>query len=228
MPLRTMARRVDEGSTLAELTRIVTDEAARIFETDSAAIELLSGDGRPRCSADSCDWIDSEELAAYGRSAYRRDPLLARLFETHAPAAGRDGRRPWTLIAPIVGGGALAGALRLFRRRRYPCSVVADVWVVAAHLSATMARLGVGGAPFPQLTVRQAQVAELAGAGYSNREIAAALGFTVHAVKKHLGHLFERLHVSNRTELAALVARRGGGLDDGASHRIRIMPFAHP
>lgn len=226
MPLRRMARRINEGSTLAELTRIVTDESASFFDSVSVSIEMLGADGRPTCAADSCDWLPPEDVAAYGRFAYRRDPLLTRLIETHFPATGdRDGRRPWTLIAPIVGGGDLAGAIRLFRDRRYPRSLLTDAAVVSAHLSATVARLGLGGATLPRLTARQAEVAELTRAGYTNREMADALGISVHAIKKHLLHLYERLHVSNRTELAALIAQHGAGLDDGARHRIRVTSF---
>jgi DNA-binding CsgD family transcriptional regulator len=221
-----MARRMNDGTTLAELTRIVTDESRPLFDSHSASIELLGRDGRPEHAADSCDWLPSAALAAYGRSAYRRDPLLAHVVETHMPATGGEGRGPFcSLIAPIVGGGALTGALRLFRSPRYPRSILPDISVISAHLSAIAARLGLGGAPMPRLTIRQTHVADLTRAGYGNREIGDALGISVHAVKKHLAHLFDRLHVSNRTELAALVARHGPRHDDGARHHIRVTSF---
>ncbi len=38
--------------------------------------------------------------------------------------------------------------------------------------------------------------------GYSNRGIAVELGITVHAVKFHLGSIFRKLGVVNRTEAA--------------------------
>src|SRR4051794_27830172 len=38
--------------------------------------------------------------------------------------------------------------------------------------------------------------------GLTNGEIAGRLGVTVHAVKFHLGHIYRKLGVSNRTEAA--------------------------
>ena len=54
------------------------------------------------------------------------------------------------------------------------------------------------------LTPRQREVLEMASRGLTNRQIAASLGLTVHAVKFHLGMVYRALHVANRTEAAFL------------------------
>ena len=44
----------------------------------------------------------------------------------------------------------------------------------------------------------------MAARGLTNRQIAASLGVTVHAVKFHLATIYRELRVSNRTEAAFL------------------------
>ena len=57
-------------------------------------------------------------------------------------------------------------------------------------------------APWKRLTDRETQVAELVAQGLKHREIAERLGISVHTVKNHLRHVFVKLDVSNRVELA--------------------------
>jgi DNA-binding CsgD family transcriptional regulator len=52
------------------------------------------------------------------------------------------------------------------------------------------------------LTETERRVAELAGAGQTNREIADALFMSVHTVEAHLTRIFRTLGVQSRTELA--------------------------
>jgi len=71
--------------------------------------------------------------------------------------------------------------------------------------------------PAMRLTAREREVVALIGAGASNREIASRLGVSVVTVKHHLTHVFDKLGVSNRLELAVyamnrgLVEKEGGG-----------------
>jgi DNA-binding NarL/FixJ family response regulator len=51
------------------------------------------------------------------------------------------------------------------------------------------------------------QVLEIASLGLSNRQIAARLGVTVHAVKYHLAAIYRKLEVTNRTEATVLYLR---------------------
>jgi two-component system NarL family response regulator len=45
--------------------------------------------------------------------------------------------------------------------------------------------------------------------GKSNKEIANELGISERTVKTHLGHLFEKLAVTSRTEAVKIATRRG-------------------
>jgi DNA-binding NarL/FixJ family response regulator len=60
------------------------------------------------------------------------------------------------------------------------------------------------------LTEREREVLELVMHGLGNKAIADRLGVTVAAVKWHLQHIYEKLHVHSRTE-AALKFKQGQG-----------------
>jgi LuxR family maltose regulon positive regulatory protein len=59
------------------------------------------------------------------------------------------------------------------------------------------------------LTARELQVLELLAAGRSNRRIAAELYVTLDTVKKHVGHILDKLGAANRTEAAARARQLG-------------------
>ena len=61
------------------------------------------------------------------------------------------------------------------------------------------------------LTSRQLEVAAQVAAGRSNKEIATRLSVSEETVKHHLTHIFERLGISNRVELAVFAANHGLG-----------------
>jgi two-component system nitrate/nitrite response regulator NarL len=52
----------------------------------------------------------------------------------------------------------------------------------------------------PQLTLRESQVLELVGQGFSNKEIASALNVSVATVKIHVHHVLEKMQVTRRSE----------------------------
>ena len=60
-----------------------------------------------------------------------------------------------------------------------------------------------------QLTPRELVTLRLMADGHSNKEIAAALSISERTVKTHLGHLFEKLGVTSRTEAVRVATRRG-------------------
>jgi DNA-binding NarL/FixJ family response regulator len=60
-----------------------------------------------------------------------------------------------------------------------------------------------------QLTPRELATLRLMADGKSNKEIAGELGISERTVKTHLGHLFEKLGVTSRTEALKLANRRG-------------------
>jgi DNA-binding NarL/FixJ family response regulator len=60
-----------------------------------------------------------------------------------------------------------------------------------------------------RLTEREHDVATAVGAGLSNAEIAAQLYLSVPTVKAHIGHLFTKLEVTNRVQVAICVHDAG-------------------
>jgi len=52
------------------------------------------------------------------------------------------------------------------------------------------------------LSSRELEVLEMAALGLTNAEIAERLTITVHAIKFHLGSIYRKLGVDNRTEAA--------------------------
>lgn len=60
------------------------------------------------------------------------------------------------------------------------------------------------------LAPRQREIAEMAAAGASVREIAAALGISRDTVKAHLRRIYQRLDVASRLELRCALQRGGG------------------
>jgi two-component system NarL family response regulator len=60
-----------------------------------------------------------------------------------------------------------------------------------------------------QLTPRELATLRLMADGKANKEIANALGISDRTVKTHLGHLFEKLGVTSRTEAVKIATRRG-------------------
>ena len=59
-----------------------------------------------------------------------------------------------------------------------------------------------------RLTVRENEILRRTSSGQTNAQVAGDLGVTVHAVKFHLGSIFRKLDVHNRTEAAAVYLRR--------------------
>jgi DNA-binding NarL/FixJ family response regulator len=68
-------------------------------------------------------------------------------------------------------------------------------------------RNGDGSSPRPGLTPRQLEVAKLVTAGKTNRQIAEQLFLSVKGVESHLSRIFDRLEVSSRAGVAAIVER---------------------
>jgi DNA-binding NarL/FixJ family response regulator len=58
----------------------------------------------------------------------------------------------------------------------------------------------------PELSRREAEIAQLAARGLSNREIAERLFVSVRTVEGHLHRLYAKLGVSDRSELSPFVA----------------------
>ena len=69
-----------------------------------------------------------------------------------------------------------------------------------------------------QLTARENEILQFLARGLSNKEIASQINTTVFTVRKHIEHIYEKLHVHCRTEAAAKYLRRapsGAGKEPG-------------
>ena len=70
---------------------------------------------------------------------------------------------------------------------------------------------GGGGNGWTTLTGAEAQVARLVSDGSTNHEIADRLFLSPHTVNSHLRHIFTKLAINSRTELARIVAEHDAG-----------------
>jgi DNA-binding NarL/FixJ family response regulator len=109
-----------------------------------------------------------------------------------------------------------AGAIGYLLKDSAPADVVAGVRAAAAQGSPIDPRVartlltdgrGPGGAPAgPALSPRELEVLRLVSRGLANKQIGRALGISERTVKVHLGNVFRRIGVQDRTS-AALWAR---------------------
>jgi DNA-binding NarL/FixJ family response regulator len=96
----------------------------------------------------------------------------------------------------------VAAAVRWIRAIRTAQSVPAPATTENDKVDVTPSAL-------EQLTRAEVSVATYVAQGFTNRAIAAELFVSVKAVEFHLGHIFRKLTLSNRTQLAALLANSG-------------------
>ena len=70
---------------------------------------------------------------------------------------------------------------------------------------------GIGGKPGSDgdLTAMELRIVALVGTGQTSREVASALFMSVRTVDSHLGHIYRKLGLRSRTELALWVSMRG-------------------
>lgn len=84
-----------------------------------------------------------------------------------------------------------------------------DVLAGKTYLAPAAAAKLAEGVTRVQLTPRELATLRLLADGKSNKEIAGELGISERTVKTHLGHLFEKLAVTSRTEAVKIATRRG-------------------
>jgi DNA-binding NarL/FixJ family response regulator len=84
-----------------------------------------------------------------------------------------------------------------------------DVLAGKTYLAPAAAAKLAEGVTRVQLTPRELSTLQLIADGRSNKEIASELGISERTVKTHLGHLFDKLGVTSRTEAVKIATRRG-------------------
>jgi DNA-binding CsgD family transcriptional regulator len=142
--------------------------------------------------------------------AGRVDGQLAALIARHAGGlAARDADAFLRVADEYTGQGlrlyaaeAAAQAVTALRARRSPraAGVSARLGELLAGCDARTPALT---ASRPALTEREGQIARLAAAGVPSREIADRLFLSTRTVDNHLTHVYTKLGVTRRTELAA-------------------------
>ena len=65
------------------------------------------------------------------------------------------------------------------------------------------------GLPYEQLTQRELEVLQLAAEGMNNKEIAERLVISEKTVKNHIGNIFSKLQVNDRTQAILYALRKG-------------------
>jgi DNA-binding CsgD family transcriptional regulator len=188
---------------LAELTLGESNTARRLSEEE---LQLARAFGAPRALGVA---LRAAGLVAGGQ---RGEALLREAIEV---LAGPDTR--------LEQARALADLGALLRRnnRRVEARLVLRQAVDAAHhagaeplASRAETELRATGAKprrvlltgLEALTASERRIAELAGEGHTNSEIAQILFVTSRTVESHLTHVFQKLHINARTELPSALA----------------------
>jgi DNA-binding CsgD family transcriptional regulator len=148
-------------------------------------------------------------------------PLIAQLA---AELVGTDVRIVLTdaddtvIAAPRPGTSSCEGLfderfLQAGRGRRAPLIAVDDTAtagtaaVVALHDGEITTRRNRPPSGWASLTATERTLASIVGQGLTNKQAAARLFVSRHTVDSHLRHIFRKLDINSRVELAALVAK---------------------
>lgn len=96
-------------------------------------------------------------------------------------------------------------------RATHPANWLHDGTPTAAGIDELMStiRLPPSGTPIDSLTRAERQIAELVATGLTNTDIATRLFISRRTVETHLTHIYRKLDIRTRTQLAALQLRGG-------------------
>jgi two-component system, NarL family, response regulator LiaR len=125
---------------------------------------------------------------------YREEPYML--------AAIRAGARAYLL--KTVEATELIAAIEAVHRGEYLIDPI-----VAARVLGELHLTRHSTPPFEALLEKEIEVLRLVARGQDNREIAAALHWSVHTVSNRLRVIFEKLRVTNRTQAALYALRQG-------------------
>jgi DNA-binding CsgD family transcriptional regulator len=178
------------------------DEASSLLELFEERAQRLGGPW-PVAAAARCRGL----LAA-------ADGDIAGAFESfsHSLAAHEQTESPFERARTLLALGSVRRRAKQKRAARDALEqAIAAFEQLGAQLWAERAREELarvsGRRPSPsELTETEERVARLAARGLSNKEIAAALFVTVHTVESHLVHIYRKLGIRSRGELAARLA----------------------
>lgn len=214
---RARATLVREGIAEPELTRAAIDEVEALLElgrTDEAAAVL--------------DWYEGnarrlERATALANCARCRGLLAAQAGDLESALAAFAEALDWhaKVEIPLDRGRtllALGATQRRQKRRREARATLEDalgtferigaaLWAERAR--AELKRISGRAATPGALTPAEERVAKLVAAGKTNKEVAAALFLSDRTVEGHLAHVFGKLGIRHRTEVAGALQTRG-------------------
>lgn len=161
---------------------------------DRARAELLLAQDRPADAVQAA--LRAVEAAEQVRA--HLDAARARLLAGLAFGAAGDRDRAVELLDRA------RTELDSFGARRYHDQAVQLLRGLGVRIGRG-GRRGGSGSGLETLSDREREIAELVAEGRTNKEIGAALYLSVRTVERHLSHIFDKLGVSSRTQLGALV-----------------------
>ncbi|MFZ1881953.1 MAG: helix-turn-helix transcriptional regulator, partial [Gaiellaceae bacterium] len=180
---------VKEARDVTGRLRLLAEEQAHPWARASArrcaALLFMAADADP----EAADAELEQAVTEYARLGLRFDAARSLLIRGRA----RRSRRKW------------AGARDAFEAAAAAFDAIgSDGW--ASQARSELDRVG-GRRPSAEgvLTRAEGRVAELAAAGRSNKEIAATLVISVYTVERHLGHVYAKLGIRSRSQLAGRI-----------------------
>jgi DNA-binding NarL/FixJ family response regulator len=151
------------------------------------------------------------DVLVLAADAYRRSPRVVELAQTCADAAvqlASAGRKKLATDMLQEAGAIFARleASRDLKRLRE----VAERFVLTGPPRSVRPSTG-----WESLTDSERRVAELVAEGATNRAVATTLVISTHTVDSHLRHVFSKLGISSRVQLATIVAKQGSRESSG-------------
>jgi DNA-binding CsgD family transcriptional regulator len=212
-----LVRSLRQAETLVAVARAVFSEATRVLGAVGATIELYTSLGVPIVCATNVPDAD-HRLGAYMRGGFQRDACLSAVRTSWATVASLDVDPAGEdeLVGPIIGDGALLGALRFAIVHPPTQELRRKLGAICTHVSVRLAELGFSSPlteSFARLTRRQREVVHLTTRGFTTQQMASVLTISPNTVKKHLKLVFARLDVRSRVALAAQVSRFAARVD---------------
>jgi DNA-binding NarL/FixJ family response regulator len=146
-------------------------------------------------------------LAAYGDLAAASSAAHVALLEHEQLPMPFEGARTQLLVGQLLRRQRRRDAATSTLREAYSvfARLGAELWMVRAR--AELERTNVAPGDATRLSPSEQRVAELAGSGMTNRDVAAALFISPKTVEANLARIYRKLGIHSRAELGRLVGQ---------------------
>jgi DNA-binding CsgD family transcriptional regulator len=200
--IETIANRLAPANDFVQVAGAVFALTSELFQVVECSLSLHSPDGRPVLTVDNLRLSSDEPRLQRMVAECEREPLPRSLME------GAN----HILVMPLIYPRGLLGQMRCCQPTPFSADARHDLQTVAMAASVRLTELRVQPGDDPRLarlTMRQRDVARLAGKGMSNADIGRTLDLSHNTIKKHLKDVFETLEVTSRAQLAVLMCDMG-------------------